>query len=377
MLAAWSGVKNATVGVVDSVRNIGSEAEFDRLSLETRKNQKIDQDYTLPLAGDELKGLNIVSCYEGQAPTSEAQNLLDDMAKITDPLVQASCECRAWGSCTKDLCACEKLCPNDFNIFRRAEYQGLSSMSDYENSLAFRNRDGFSQYQMTQGYCWGHASVTSKFNRLAFFNPEKKPPYDIKSTDFETQNKAIEYYKKAIDQIINNNPAEIAGIHNLEELSSHPAFQSYLADHVAKSWADHAMTYQGLKVSMGSGAMSEKKNHALVADIQTRLEANMQPQIVFTKKNDRFYTHTLLIGDSYQGEDGRTILCARDSNTPPSSNALCENKIFVDNDGNLVYDIHGWGELGSASIAHNEAPDSLVQMKALHDYCRSEKDCSR
>lgn len=377
MLAAWSGAKNATVGVVDGIRNIGSESEFDRLSLETRKDQRIDQPHTLQLPSDGLKSLNVVSCYEGQEPASEAQNLLDDMAKITDPLVQATCECRAWGSCTKDLCACEKLCPNNFNIFRRAEYQGLSSMSAPEHSLAFRNGGGGSQHQSTQGYCWGHASVTSKFNRLAFFNPSKAPPYDINSADIEIQNKAIEHYKQAIDQIIENNPTEIAGIENLEELSGHPSLQSYIADHVAKSWADNAMTFQGLKVATSAGPMSEQKNRTLLADIQTRLEANMQPQIVFTKKGDRFKTHTLLIGDSFQNEAGQTILCARDSNTSPESNALCENQIFIDDEGKLIYDSFGWGELGSASIAHNDAPDSLVQMKALHDHCRSQKDCNR
>lgn len=372
MLGSWHAMKNATVGAVKGLTNIGSENEFDRLSLETRKQNRLDEEEGVPTF--DLKTLNVSSCdpqdISGQ---EEAQNLLEDIGKITDPLVGPICQCSPWGNCTKNLCSCDKLCPDDFSIFKRPEVANLNDWSAPEHSLAFRNGGGGSQYEMTQGYCWGHASVTSKFNRLAFFNKDQKPKYDINSADLEIQNKAIQEYKKYIDQIIKNNPTDIPGFANLDELSSHPSLQSYISDKVSTSWAKRAMSFQGLKVALGSSSMSEKENQEFIANIKTRLDAHMQPQIVFTKKGDRFKTHTLLIGSSYQEENGQTILCARDNNYDPESNQNCENKIFVGPDGELVYDM--WGELGSARIAHNDSSDALIQRKALSDRCAKVKDC--
>ncbi len=82
------------------------------------------------------------------------------------------CTCRAWGTCRKNLCSCEELCPSGFDIFRKPPLNNSTEdLSSREHSLSFRNMESMrlADIEGTQGYCWGHASLTSKFNRLGFF----------------------------------------------------------------------------------------------------------------------------------------------------------------------------------------------------------------
>ena len=103
------------------------------------------------------------------------------------------------------------------------------------------------------------------------------------------------------------------------------------------------------------------------------LRATSSHRSSLLKKGSRFTTHTLLIGDSFTDDDGKTYLCARDSNRSPESNHACENLIYVDDEGKLIY--NEWGELGGASIAHNDSGDALVQREALYEDCAKNKGC--
>jgi hypothetical protein len=99
----------------------------------------------------------------------------------TNSLQEKVCTCKAWGECPPmETCPCEKLCPMDFSLFDREDNKSLDLSP--QNALPFRNssvakvsgKQVFSKYPMTQGYCWGHANVSSKFNRLASFRLKNK-----------------------------------------------------------------------------------------------------------------------------------------------------------------------------------------------------------
>lgn len=212
----------------------------------TRKKKR-----RLKSANKNKDGKEIRYCVDdkGRSISSETRSDFEEILKHTTELV---CECDSWGSCSKDLCSCENLCPDNFNIFKGTPYEDTEEMTTPQHSLAFRNLDTPSTIDSTQGYCWGHARVNSQFNRLAFFEPGKSAPHDLASPNEEEQRKAIEYYKELIDKVTSNKAVTIPGFQSLNEFSDHPALQSYLGDKVAKTWASHAMSWQGLSVGLST-----------------------------------------------------------------------------------------------------------------------------
>jgi hypothetical protein len=244
--------------------------------------------------------------------------------------------------------------------------------------LAFRNSPGVSEkYEMTNGFCWGHASITTKFNRLAFFKSDRSAPYNINSVNEEEQNNAVAYYKKKIDAVINNEAVDIEGFPNLNEFSRHPALQSYLGDMMAEQWADNAMTFQGLAIGLKTNTRSKRKINRFFKKIKNKIDSNQQPQIVFTGAGKRFDTHTVLISHYQENENGELILCVRDNNEMPDSNSVCENKMYIDDSGKLQYENPDWGEIGGFKIAHNDNPDAVEQFEALKEKCKNDKDCQQ
>ncbi|MFG1492668.1 hypothetical protein ABMA75_03805 [Halobacteriovorax sp. ZH4_bin.1] len=286
------------------------------------------------------------------------------------------CECKAWGSCTNETCSCETLCPNNFNIFKRNDQ--LYENSNIENSMAFRNYDSLaiSDIEGTQGYCWGHASLTSKFNRLAFFDETKKDKRIAMNgaPDSKERKESIEYYKKIIDDIADNKVRDIPGFKNLYEFSAHPELQSYIATKMAKEWADKAMTFQGLKTTLSTTPMAQEKSQQLLEDIKKKIDNNQQPQLVFTKKDTTGYTHAVLISH-YRIVNGEIELCVRDNDVTPLFNYFCQEKMKINEKGNLEYSKEDWGELGGATIAHNDNADAAVQFEELRSHCADQKKC--
>lgn len=290
------------------------------------------------------------------------------------------CTCRPWGTCRKNLCSCDKLCPGGFEIFRRPPLvNSTDDLSAEEHSLAFRNGEAMaiSSIRGTQGYCWGHASITTKFNRLGFFQPSntEKRQHLNSAPGTRERTEAIEYYKKIIDDIVDNKVREIPGFENLNELSSHPDLQSYMADKAAHDWADRAMTFQGLSTAMGTSRMRNKKEaQKIIEDVKEKLSHNYQPQIVFTGEDRMGLTHAVLVSEVRE-IDGKTVMCIRDNNYPPSYNANCGAKLYYkENPAGFFYD--SWGiSLGKVVVAHNNESDVVDQHRALTRHCQSVKDC--
>ena len=361
MLGTGYAAKNFITSPIRAIKKDISNKQYKKMSKKMRQNKDEDQ-----LVECNEKILKILS--------KKSSNNLEN---LKNKVRESACSCKAWGSCTKDICDCKKLCPKDTRLFKR--HQNILENTQDDNSLAFRNPNSGNRvsdkFKANQGFCWGHASATSKFNRLAFFNNDSSPPFDLNTRDRKEQNKAINYYKKQIDKIMDNKTADIQGFKNLKEFSSHPAIQSYIGDKIAKEWANNAMTFQGLGTSLKSKPMSKEKNNQFVSKVKNKIDNHEQPQIVFTSSGYKFSTHTVLVSH-YEKEGQKTLLCLRDNNDPPEENSNCQNKMYVNNEGKLFYDSSMWGEIGGAKIAHNDNQDAMAQISSLHKKCKGDKDCN-
>lgn len=354
------GVKNAVGnffsapyrGIRDGIR----QKRYESLEEETDKNRALSSEGKLCLGV--LDGVD---------------ESVKGLMGVRDKLVGATCECKQWGTCTVDLCSCAKLCPEDLTIFKRSNVSSTKEYSKKENSLAFRNDYSMpTNYPMTQGYCWGHASVTSKFNRLGFFKPSASSPRkDFNSRDPKKRAEAIKFYQKIIDDIVDNKATDIPGYKNLEELSSDPALETYIGDKVADSWGERAMSFQGMSTAVGSSAMNREKNASFFEQVKRKIDNHQQPQVVFTKKGSVGMTHAVLVSHYKRTPSGQLVLCIRDNNERPISNYNCANTMYIGNDGEIRY--RSWGKLGKVVVAHNENSDAVVQQESLVEKCKGEK----
>lgn len=298
-----------------------------------------------------------------------------DVEDILPVVREGVCTCKAWGTCTTNECGCEHLCPRTLELLQRTE--NLTDLTSAENSLNFRNTANpqFAnpqEHEMTAGFCWGHASLTSKFNRLAFFDESAEPPFNLDSPDPEVQNQITDYYREQIDKIVDNKVADFPGIPNLQALSDRPGLEEYLYDKMGEIWADNAMTFQGLFTVMQASPMKKSKNEKFFEEVKEKLDNHQQPQIVFTKEGAMGMTHTVLVSH-YQQVGDETILCLRDNNYSPQSNENCSNNMRIQPDGTINYS--KWGKIGGIKLAHNDNREAVSQMNALHERCQADKGC--
>jgi hypothetical protein len=361
-LGALTAARNIITSPIRAINGAISESRYNDIA------QSSNQELELPLSG--------------QSDCLETTNLVMDIDPY-EGLMQATrsniCTCRAWGTCRKNLCSCETLCPAGFEIFKKPPLiESTDDLTAKEHSLSFRNMEAMrlASIEGTQGYCWGHASLTSQFNRLGFFQPSNSEMLNhLNGALGSERDEALEFYKEIIDDIADNKVREIPGFANLSELSSHPDLQSYMADVISREWADRAMTFSGLRTAIDTRSMSPEAGRELIEDVSRRLEHNYQPQIIFTDKHNRFRTHAVLVS-SVREEEGRTVLCIRDNNYRPSTNEDCKNKMYYEADRNgFYYEGPGWRELGRVSLAHNNDADVVSQHRSLTRHCKSIKDC--
>lgn len=372
----FTGCNQNMLGVGYGVKNFFTSPFAKIKSSITRNAYEEEKEKTLK-ANKNKEGKEVRYCVDdkGRSISSEDSSDFEEILKHTTELV---CECDSWGSCTKDLCSCEKLCPDNFNIFKRPPFESTEDMTVPQNGLAFRNTDYVGQYDQTQGYCWGHARVNAQFNRLAFFDPGKAAPHDLESPNEDEQRKAIEYYKGVIDQVTSNKTATIPGFQNLEEFSEHPALQSYLGDKVAKTWANHAMSWQGLSVGLGADKKSKGYYQSVLHEVKEKLELGVQPTVVFTNHGEKFATHALLVSHVKRDASGKEIYCLRDNTKKEIFNAACLNYLTLNDKGELTYPGSKYYEvLGDIKIAHNEDSDMVAQAQALKERCQKDKDCGK
>jgi len=369
-LGAITATKNFFMAPYKAVKDHISSSKYEEIAARSHSNKSSQVNYGIVTADS--------TCPQKVGSIIPMET--DDYEALMRSTREKICSCRAWGSCTKKLCKCAILCPNNFSIFRRPPFKNsISDLTVPENSLSFRNRGSMnlSSIKGTQGYCWGHASVTTKFNRLASFNPKNKEMRNMLENPqtIQQRDSALEYYKGLIDQIIENKTQSIPGFKNLQDFSSSdPDIQSYIADQVAHSWADRAMSFQGLATTLSSSKMKRSSSKNFINQVVNKIDNNQQPQIVFTKEGHRGMTHTVLVSD-YIKREGETILCIRDNNLSPRSNSRCANKMYMSKDGSMYYS--AWGSLGKATVADNDNTDALEQFESLKAKCSKDKGCPK
>lgn len=359
-LGVTSAVKNFFTTPVDAVSGIFSDAAYNRRREATLAQQETEGEGEIRYCVDPT----------GTPLPLDQMNSLDGLAQ---GLRSEACQCVPWGDCPKQVCACGSLCPRGFDIFRHPAGVTAKTLSTPANGLSFRN-ESVGQYEMTGGYCWGHARLTSQFNRLAFFKPDEPAPHDIKSSNPEEQERAVKFYKGLIDKIVDNKAVNIPGYQDLQTLSDDPALQSYLGDKMAKGWADQAMSWQGLFTAVDGRKQSNESYSRLFTEVKQRIDMHMQPTIIFTSRGSPFMTHAVLVSHYETLPDGRMKLCLRDNNNPEYRAATCQDSMMIDPSNGLEYS--AWGDIGSAKLAHNENADAAAQAASLQRKCSREKGCA-
>lgn len=349
-LAVGSAVKNLVTAPISGLKALGNAISGNTYSNYSKET-------------DELRAEVPNSCADRQEPEQGIfAKIRDTMRGVRDQ----ACTCRPWGTCPPSNCDCKALCPDSFDIFsiHKDRNQG-----DQEHELAFSNTPGaFKNHAMTQGYCWGHASITAKFNRLGFFDPSKKPRAPQSSPEWR------EFYKKVIDSIASNEVTDIPGFENLYEFSQHPTIQELLADRVASEWADKAMNVSALGIAMDSGQMAPDAASALVKDLKKRVSLYQSPQIVFTMRDRKFATHATLISEVQDVGRGVSRICLRDNNNSAGSRGGCHNYLEVRPSGEIRSSMYG--QIGGVAVGGNENADTIEQLKSLRGRCKKIKGCS-
>lgn len=292
----------------------------------------------------------------------------NQFSKIKDKL----CSCKAWGTCDNKSCSCEKLCPEGFDILDR----GVDNDAP-ENSLSFNNGDTafYKKDSGYTGYCWGHAVVTQRFNRLATFNPNYKKPF----ADEDEKSTRIKNYQYIIDKINNNEPVEIMGFKNLKEFSSDPEVKDLLQESVKKNWGENAMSMQGLTMVTSTRSQGEEYYSKLFDDIEYRLGKHQEPTIVLNQLGEGSTAHAFLIsGSGVDQTTGERYLCARDNNFSAERISNCQKKLYLTKEGTLEYHIIPGmppKAIGNMKVSYTENSNTVEQVKNLKEHCLGLKGC--
>lgn len=362
------------LGVITAVENFFESPFEEFANARARSKYKKVAAETLAQESSAVAS-RIVQCDLNGAPLPASA--LNDLLNIP----HTTCKCEPWGTCLKDACSCGILCPDNFHIFRRNGMTSVRSLTNPQDGLAFRNffdpEPVEGRIRSTDGVCWGHAALTQRFNRLGFFRPEVRPPYRIYSTDPEERKKAIKFYKKIIDDVVNNKATEIPGYANLQAFSGDPEFSNYFHDKVTREWADRAMSWQGLRVAVASEPRTRTHNEIIFAEVKKRLSLNQQPNLIFTEKGRRFETHASLVSHE-ETKNGKQVLCMRDNNYLEADNAACISYMYINEQGQMVNVFRQKEQIvGAVELAFNDERDALKQMKSLRKKCAADKGCQR
>lgn len=301
-----------------------------------------------------------------ETPYSVPLKNMSEIGKIKDQL----CSCQSWGSCDKNSCSCEALCPNNFDIFKMNNHDKDDSS---DNSLAFTNGDidFYKNYKDYTGFCWGHALVTQRFNRLVRF--QKNLPKKFLGED--NASSRLREYKYIIEKLNNNEPVDIPGFKNLKDFSSDPEVKDLLQESVKKNWAQNAMSTQGLSMITSGEPQGTEYYHQLFDDLEFRLKNNQSPAIVFNDRESPTKSHTVLVNGSGTTAEGQRYICLRDNNFSPERSLNCQNKMILTKDGTVSYSKWKPDKIGKVKLSYSENSNLLEQISNLHSKCQNEKDC--
>lgn len=295
--------------------------------------------------------------------------LAGNMTKVRD----LYCSCKAWGTCTTENCSCDILCPENFEILNRGgQEMGPTDNEDFE----LRNSDAsvgkYVPLASGGGLCWGLATMNSRFNHLAFFNPKTPKP------TFEYPEDRAKFYKFLIEKVRRNQAVDIAGFASLKEFSSDSQIKELLAEAVGHEWSRLAIGVEGISSISSSSPLDAASAASLVADLKYRTENHQTPSLLFNNAGDSLSAHVVLVTEVKEVPDGtKSILCIKDNAQTAISNNHCGNKMIVDKaTGEIIY---LGKKVGFCKIAHNENNDVVAQVNSLRGRCLIEKGpaCTR
>lgn len=318
------------------------------------------------------------NCIPTDALTALSLNNQENMTSIKDQL----CTCTAWGTCDVKSCSCEKLCPNNFGIFKKVNAEELDSAA---NTLSFTNGDNkfVDSDPSYSGYCWGFAVLTQRFNRLATFSPATEKKYQ----SVEEESSRIQEYKRIIAQLNRNEPVTIPGFKSLEEFSTDPEVKNLLEDSVKDIWAANATSTQGLAMVASTKTPSNEEFNELFDDIEFRLKNNLSPSIVYNEPIGFSTAHVLQVSSTGINEAGERFLCLRDNQYRAQNSLNCNIKMIMQKSGKLIRQYGAYDpakpddnkprELGNVALTHTENTDTMEQVHNLRNKCAGEKGCAK
>jgi hypothetical protein len=413
-LMAASGCKNQpTMLVQGALSNAVSPRTYTAYGSDKKYSSLLNQTYEKRQELEERMTMAALRVDETLECKENADDSFEDISRLSNKVRDLACSCYSWGTCSKDVCSCDILCPFGMDIFDRGV---LRHDNVSENSLAFTNNGaGVGTYGHVthtpvapapipfvskeeydrlikereenskkpkvkekrekislkpkdlfgyQGFCWGHANLTQKFNRLAFF--QKASPKRFQDNPAMRS----KHYREVINKIANNEPVEIEGYTSLNEFSADPEIQEYMVKKVGDLWKKNAASFQALKSLFSSKTPMSPQD--TISDLTTRIQNHQQPQLLF--KYEGGGSHVVLVNNIATTEDGGKIICLRDNNYLPAEGS-CSSGIIVNQQGAFYNTPGGAKKIKTFQVAHNENSEVVEQQKNLSEKCSKEKNC--
>lgn len=276
------------------------------------------------------------------------------------------CTCKTWGSCDKNSCSCQKLCPNTFEILDRGPQ---STGSRVEDQFSFTNSSIGTGYTNYQGFCWGFASLTQKFNRMANFKLLQPVPAEVKNNVF----RKAEYYKDIIARIKNNEVVDIPGYRSLKEFSADPMIQDLLIPEIEDVWQTNAASWQGLQSVREGKTMSNAEYNNFFDDIEDQIANHQTPKVLFNHAGESGWAHVVQVQSVKKDANGKRFLCVWDNAYPLEKSENCGKKMELSPMGELTYN---YSKVGTIQLPHDEKSETVAQVTNLHNYCNSKYQCT-
>lgn len=290
----------------------------------------------------------------------------DDVIANLGEIKENICSCKAWGSCDKNSCECGKLCPMSFEIFKRSSQTLGSSLED---QFAFDNVSIGKNYSNYEGFCWGFASLSQKFQRLSSFALMKKVPDEYNRDPFRKK----EYYKELIRRIKNNEPVEIPGYKSIRHFTSDPMIQELMTPEIESTWQENAVSWQGLQSVKTGKRMSPNEYNKVFDELEYQLANNHAPKVLFNKEGVSGWAHVVQVQSVKRDGMGIRYLCVWDNAFPLDQSQDCQKKMTLDSNGKLVY---GYREIGSIQLPHDEKSETVAQVTNLQKECNQKYFCN-
>lgn len=296
---------------------------------------------------------------------------------LGETLTNNHCTCGPWGTCPKELCSCQTLCPSNLRILIGHRRNKRRDLTDFKHRLGFGNttsKMAYSEVTSSSGLCWGFSALTKKFAYLAIFGGIR--PYNLLSRDESERARAMVFYKSQIDNVLNDRIGLFPGFANLKQLSSthYPILRGYLFTRIAYLWQRNAMSIQGLlgwAYPNGDNKTHKKTFNKIIGMIKR----GDSPIIVYWPKNGkRADGHVVLASHLIKNIDGKNSVCVIDSNQERPvfyNGTYCDDEIEF-SDGKVFFNKT---EIGLFQIAHNNYKSTVKMAKALKGLCEKRYRC--